>query len=783
MNGIWKRLALAALVGATAAALGACSDDTAGTGTAGGPCSSDAECPDGYICDLSEGLCVVDQDNQGDNQGGDNQGGDNQGGDNQDNQGDNQDNQGDNQDNQGDNQDNQGDNQDNQDDPEGDRRDGLPYDDTCVFLDRDDTFEPQEIWSFQVDDTIPYATYDGHGGNQVYQGHSIDQVMMTPVVINLDNSADGVPDVIFTTFATTEETDAHDELLPGVLRAVDGTDGSHKWSVGYQELSEAMGIPADDWDPALGFMPAGSLAAADIDGDGTVEVVGAVWAFNANGSYYPRGPLGLAAVGHDGQVKWVSEVDVALDLTWWWWGGPSIADLNGDGNAQIVVGASVFDSQGNLDWDGRDAASLVGDAGSGSNRGPIGPLSLVADVTGSGNQEVITGRAVFNYDGTLLWEVTEVAPDASELEDGYPGVADFAGDGDAEIVIVSDGKVRIHDGATGTLLWGPVNIPGSGRLGPPTIADMTGDGAPEIGIAGSNGYFVLEVDPSTFGQGLILDYSAIRVWEEETQDVSSSTTGSSVFDFNGDGTASVIYNDELYLRVFDGPTGDILFEAQNPSYTALENPVIVDVNNDGAANIVVPANDFECGDIVDGCTPGRAGVHAYGDADDNWVTTRRIWNQHSYYINNINDDGTVPANPTASYASGEHNTFRLNALTEIEPQAAPDLFPDDPYAMSDGCVVVADIWVTNGGAVQVGPGIPVSLYATDGVDKHLITVGYTQAGLAPGEAERVALDGTIADMGTWDIVVKVDDDGGVSTRNECNTENNRLVILEDVECM
>ena len=62
---------------------------------------------------------------------------------------------------------------------------------------------------------------------------------------------------------------------------------------------------------------------------------------------------------------------------------------------------------------------------------------------------------------------------------------------------------------------------------------------------------------------------------------SSSATGSSVFDFEADGAAEVVYNDECFLRAYEGATGRVLFQVPNSSRTATEYPVIVDVDTDG----------------------------------------------------------------------------------------------------------------------------------------------------------------------------------------------------------
>ena len=84
------------------------------------------------------------------------------------------------------------------------------------------------------------------------------------------------------------------------------------------------------------------------------------------------------------------------------------------------------------------------------------------------------------------------------------------------------------------------------------------------------------------------------LWTVKTQDNSSSVTGSSVFDFDGNGVAEVIYGDECYLRVYDGQDGSIEFQAPNTSCTAYEMPVVADVDGTGAAGLLVPSNNI-CG--------------------------------------------------------------------------------------------------------------------------------------------------------------------------------------------
>jgi len=155
--------------------------------------------------------------------------------------------------------------------------------------------------------------------------------------------------------------------------------------------------------------------------------------------------------------------------------------------------------------------------------------------------------------------------------------------------------------------------------GPPTVADYDNDGQPEIGVAGASRYVVFETNGTL-------------KWATVTQDSSSNRTGSSVFDFDGDGSAEVVYRDELKLRVYRGTDGFVLFQTAMSSCTWHEYVLVADVDADGNAEIVAVANN-NCG-----FGPQR-GVYVFGDANDNWVTTRRIWNQHTYHITNVRDDG------------------------------------------------------------------------------------------------------------------------------------------------
>jgi hypothetical protein len=104
------------------------------------------------------------------------------------------------------------------------------------------------------------------------------------------------------------------------------------------------------------------------------------------------------------------------------------------------------------------------------------------------------------------------------------------------------------------------------------------------------------------------------LWADVSQDLSSNVTGSSVFDFEGDGRAEVVYADECYTRVYDGTTGQVVYSRFRRSCTWYENPIIADVDADFNAEIVVPSNT-NCNVVCPALDPIFDGVQCLDDSD------------------------------------------------------------------------------------------------------------------------------------------------------------------------
>jgi hypothetical protein len=602
----------------------------------------------------------------------------------------------------------------------------------CTYKPPTGVFSPKVEWEWTGSSTAP----------------SHNQVMMAPMVANLtDDNADGkidrddVPDIVFNTFAGS------DYWGNGVLRAISGD--------GKQEIFAVTS-------PAYATTPGAGVAIADLDNDGKPEIV------TCTASNYSSGLIGrVIAFTNTGALKWKS-TDPKVHCGF---AAPSIADLDGDGKPEVIVRyAALEGASGKTRW--------VGKAVSGSYT--IADYSTVADIDEDGRPEVVGGNVVLTHDGKVKWE-------HPTRPDGYPAIADLDGDGDPEIVTASssDHALRAfhHDGK---LYWGPVDInQGQANLsdncqgcggGPPTIADFDGDGKPEIAAAAGYGYVVFEHDGKA-------------KWFSKTQDLSSRVTGSSVFDFEGDGKAEVVYADELVLRIYEGATGKVHFNHCNTSGTLWEYPVIVDVDNDGHAEIVVGHNNYAFNKCGSGAA-SKTGIRVLADAQNNWVRTRRIWNQHTYHVTNIDEDGRVPKQEARNWDNPALNNFRQN----VQPGGlfnAPDLSGEVGTLIDDkpqcAAAIIAAVKVKNSGAAKVAPGVGVTLYGnlTGGAPQALQTV-QTKTTIKPGQAEKVKFSVATPKAFVGKVIelrAMIDDAGaGKGLVNECDETNNKVDLGQTIQC-
>ena len=550
----------------------------------------------------------------------------------------------------------------------------------------------------------------------------------------------------------------------GVLRMLDGRDGKEIWS-----LRRAGAT-------SVGFMGL-SVAIGDLDGDGAMDVA----ALTGEGL--------LVIVDGKGKVVRTSDQPVpdANGASFGWGGALAIADVDHDGAPEIAFGGTMWTTAG-----GALTRVFAHPAGS-----PSDVISTFVDLDGAadGKLELLVGNVAYKADGTELWK-------RADLGDGFPAIGDFDRDGTPDVAFTSGGKVWVLAAADGKTVLGPAALPGTGSGGPPTVADFDGDKKPEIGVAMATFYSVMKPNYAT----KTLDV----LWQSPNHDLSSSVTGSSVFDFVGDGKAEVIYNDECFLWVFDGTTGKVRFAGLTTSFTATEASLVADVDGDGRAEMLMVSNGADPSSAGWKCDeapwnkpdpalgrpawtapPGAKayrGLTMWGDAANAWVGTRTLWSEHTYHVTNVCDGrdeaceapnvyGSIPKHEKKNWSVPWLNDFRQN----VQDKGIFDA-PDATVSLAVECrsPAVVDVALRNAGLASLPTGVDVAVFVVGATGKRTKVGNVTSThALLPGQTETMAL--TIpAAAGSKDdaYVAAVVIDPAKPKFRECRADNDESAVVK-----
>ncbi len=641
-------------------------------------------------------------------------------------------------------------------------------------------------------------------------------IYTTPIIadLNLDKDPNKLqPSIIVTTFQT---------IAPigriGTLRVFDGRTCTEQMRAGGADE------PNDANRPAYAI----TWAVGDLDNDipdgGHPEIVGFKRVTQNNQS----APLSLYAM----RVIFDAEDNPQLERMWYGrdcmtdtlvqfadqnaLAGPLLQDLDNDDYPEILVGEMVFDHNGCLMTEYKNFSGNIANQMY---------MPITADVDLDGRPDLLTHNRTAEWDPlTTEWidKPWFTANPAAKI--GLYGVADaglysqvdgLPSEDLPEVVVVSmtapnspandTGTIRVQSIA-GETVWGPVDLyrvgnQAAGRGGPPTIADFDGDGQVEFASAGSTYYAVYDPDcvAALNGEspperpGGKCDRSPDQaaknlpdgvLWVQPSQDASSSITGSSIFDFNGDGKAEAVYRDECYVRVYDGSSGAVIFSAPASSGTGMEYASIADVDGDFATEIVVPRTAYNNCPAVDPLFPesgnfvARNGFVIYRDPQDFWANSRPIWNQHAYWVTNVSEDGRIPraGEYVNNWQTEGLNNFRQNSQGGFGVLQIADLTVKlaDLGSLCDlrGGTKELQAEVCNRGTNPVQDGVKVVFLETDDVNKPveeavIVCSTETTKLLMPGECEVVSCTGEIGGQGS--LYVEVDPDQEIA---DCHPGNN-----------
>lgn len=512
--------------------------------------------------------------------------------------------------------------------------------------------------------------------------------------------------------------------------------------------------------------------------------------------------------------------------------GPGIWDLDDDGRPEVVLDKNVFDANGCFLNPPAQFESYLSH----------GVLSTVADVDLDGKPDLVRADGVYDWNAaSKQWQLKSYfKPNATAQKPGHIAVADLgrysslpnhpATDPLPEVIVVSSetttfnakqsGTVRVQT-LKGDVVFGPVPLykfaqEFGGHGGPPTASDFDGDGQIEFAAAANEFYTVY--DPDCDGVGLDGGVNPVTaatrpggkcsrptymnkyaggvsvsgiLWAQPSSDFSSSETGSSIFDFNGDGKSEAVYRDECYLRVYEGATGNVLFSAPAGSGTGQELPVIVDVDGDFATEIVVSraTNNPTCSqydpigpDAGTRAVPfvgNKGGFVILRDPLDRWASSRPIWNQHAYSITNVTDDGRIPKSSAwlRNWEQPGMNNFRQNTQGALGSLALADLTAQlDTTGLCSGQSGSLPLTtrVCNRGTNPVQDGAEIAFYSAprgtttfDAASASVICRASTPVLLTPGTCTTVTCTGTIA--ADVDVFVVTDPNKKIA---DCHPGNN-----------
>jgi hypothetical protein len=270
---------------------------------------------------------------------------------------------------------------------------------------------------------------------------------------------------------------------------------------------------------------AASLAVADVNGDGKLDIVGVtpysgVYVFHGNGD----GTFGTAMNYNDAQT-----------------GAPgaavAVGDIDGDGKPDLAVsvnnGISVLLNKGG----GTFGAATYHEAASGNAQAGAG--IVITDLNNDGNADVIAannaGAFAFLNKGHGAFSVSNTGANAQGGE--ILAVGDINGDGKKDLVVANGlGEVFTYLGnGKGGFTAGPgypltMNSDGSRNV---ILADFNRDGAPDL-------LYVQSDDWATVAPGRgdgSFQAGGFTQWGEQNAGHNIVTA-----DFNGDGVADVAYS-------------------------------------------------------------------------------------------------------------------------------------------------------------------------------------------------------------------------------------------------
>ncbi len=479
-------------------------------------------------------------------------------------------------------------------------------------------------------------------------------------------------------------------------------------------------------------------------------------------------------------------------------------DINNDGIPEILAGDRIFNAQ---------TGFLVSSLPTGSrgfrNLNSTNPtyMPLLADMDNDGQLEVVAGNTIykvtntngsFRTTGSILAQVTTVT-------DGFVSVADINMDGQLDVVLINGATGQTGSAKPKLTVWtlkkNGTTITGEIIAGPVEPSD-NGAGGSRVFIGNVDNDIEPELFFSYASRLVRFDYNKNasqvanklqQTWITTTSDLSGGTT-LSMFDFDQDGKAELVYRDQTDLRIIDGSDGSNRETFPCYSATHSEYPVVVDFNGDGHADILVSGAENE--DASWDRPPGNADVRIYwfSGEDNDWAPARTVWNQHGYNTVHVNEDLTIPRyqlNPSTVFAGPDQiigttdDVYPYNCFLQQQTSLSADGVPFYKAAKAEfleenvvydynkdtDILIIRNITIKNSGdAVFTGP-MKITVYKNQVENSPKSFTRDYPNNINIGET--VSVDFNIENFSAWlpveELVIRVNDAGdGKSFHRVCD---------------
>jgi len=191
------------------------------------------------------------------------------------------------------------------------------------------------------------------------------------------------------------------------------------------------------------------------------------------------------------------------------------------------------------------------------------------------------------------------------------------------------------------------------------------------------------------------------------------------------------------------------------------------VDNDGQADIVLASNAYALS-----CNGTKqAGIRILGSASGSWVRTRRVWNQHTYHVTNVDEDGHIPQTEIDNWKVNGLNNYRQNKQPGGEFSAPDAVVTVTPLCYTEQ-LSLAGV-VRNIGQAVLPPGQTVTFYAGSAPSGTELGKLDTTQSLFPAQSETLVLPLPNAPIGVQNGSTPVYATVSVKPPAvECRTDNN-----------